>query len=254
MGISVFQADHDKVWAHSYHCTLEVTHLSGGVPNDPKIMKGWLQSRIGKDKQEVRDTQLMQLVEATAIERGVSVDEATEFVMPSVNGFKRDEGGLVFEGRCVKAAVKEYFNIALGGGHLHKAGKAPRMGATGKGVMAFVAEHVQIPESFIPLCNIDTGEQFVEPDFTDQRFVSTFRGQSISYCETLNEASMSFTVESDWPFTRDEWSTVWLIGEENGIGSMRSQGSGKFKVVRWDAINPAAAPKVVKNDPEVDAA
>ena len=46
---------------------------------------------------------------------------------------------------------------------------------------------------------------------------------------------MSFTVEADWDLDK-YWPTIWLIGEANGIGAMRSQGSGKFNVTQWERI------------------
>ena len=167
MSVSVFAADRDKVWSYRYACTLEIYHLSGGVPNDPKVIRGWLKSRLAIDKQGERDEQLAELVEQTARERGVSFDEAINEVQPNVNGFKRDKGGLVFEGRNVKAALKEYYNVSLAGGHFHtvKDGKkvAPRWGATGKGVTGFVAEHIQVPDVLIPITSLD-GKQYTEPD------------------------------------------------------------------------------------------
>jgi hypothetical protein len=246
MSISVFAADHDKVWSYRYACTLEMYHLSGGVPNDPKVITGWLRSRLALDKKGERDEQLAALVEQTAKERGVSFDEAIHDVQPNVNGFKRDAGGLVFEGRNVKAAIKEFTNIALAGGHFHtmKDGKkvAPRWGATGKGVTAFVAEHIQVPDVLIPICDLD-GKQFTEPDIpAEQRFVSTFRGQSISYTDAIDQSTMSFTVEADWDFD-SEWPIIWSIGESNGIGAMRSQGSGKFVVTEWRRLGEATEKK-----------
>ena len=232
MSVSVFASDHERVWKYRYRCKLEVIHQSGGVPNDPKIIRGWLKTRLfGK---EGRDSELAALVAKTAVERKIDMekdpDAAIDATELNVNGFKRDKDGLVFEGRCVKAAIKEYFSIALGSGQIPKGG----WGVTGKGVQGFVAEHIQIPEELIPLYRED-GSRYTEPDEIEQRFVSTWRGQGISYTEMLSVATMEFTVEADWDF-EDVWPIIWTIGEKNGIGAMRSQGSGKFVVVEWERI------------------
>ena len=182
MSGSVFAADRDKVWKYRYACTIEAHHMSGGVPNDPQIIKGWLKSRLlGKDG---RDMELASLVAKTALERGIDMeknaDEAIDKTDVNVNGFKRDKEGLVFEGRCVKAAIKEYFSIALAGNHfaVRDPGdgklKQPKWGATGKGLHSFIAEHVQVPEEFIPLYRGD-GSRYTEPDSIEQRFVSTWQ-------------------------------------------------------------------------------
>lgn len=241
MSISVFHNDRSKVWAYRYATTLEVIHQTGGIPNDPKVIQGWLKSRIAApgQKQAIRDEELGQLVEKTLAERGITMDQATgkdidaaiEEASINVNGFKRDAGGLVFEGRCVKSMLKEAFSVALAGGHLKPRG----WGQTNKGLISFMAEHVQVPEETIPLFKED-GTRYEKADRVEQRFVSTFRGQGISYTDTLDRAIMSFTVECDVDLGDDTWSTVWLTAEALGIGAMRSQGSGKFIVVAWNRL------------------
>lgn len=241
MSVSVFAADHSKIWQYRYRCTLEVSHHSGGVPNDPKIIQGWLKTRLfGK---EGRDSELAALVARTAVDRGIDLDADPDAAIAAtdlnVNGFKHSNGGLVFEGRCVKAAIKEYFSIALGGGHFgvkqaDGSVKQPKWGATGKGMSGFIAEHVQVPDDLIPLCRPD-GSRYTEPDSIEQRFVSTWRGQGISYTERLDTSVMTFTVEADWDLDK-YWPIIWTIGEQNGIGAMRSQGSGKFVVTEWERL------------------
>lgn len=233
MSKSVFAKAHDEVWAYRFQCTIEVVHMSGGVPNDPAIISGWLKSRLALDshKKEVRDEELAALVERTAQERGVSFDEAIGMSDINVNGFKRDKEGLYFEGRCLKAMIKEGFSVALAGGHIQPRG----WGTTNKGLLGFVAEHVQVPEDVVPQFRED-GTRYTKPDRIEQRFVSTWRGQGISYSETLDIAVMTFTVESDYDFGDATWEKMWVVVENIGVGAMRSQGSGRFVVTQWDPI------------------
>jgi hypothetical protein len=228
---SVFAAERAKVWAHRYACELEIYSMLGGVPSDPNVRRGWLMQRLSPEGQRdtAKDQRLIELIDQ-AIAEGKTADEAVDSL--SVNGFVRDtNGGLNFEGRCLKAQIREAYSIALGGGHI----KARGWGATNKGLNSFVAEHIHVPADLVPLLNPE-GEQFMAPDGIEQRFVSTFRGQSISYSERLDLALLRFEVWSDWEFTKD-WPTIWSLSEENGVGSMRSQGAGRFVVTRWDEIS-----------------
>lgn len=50
----------------------------------------------------------------------------------------------------------------------------------------------------------------------------------------MSDAKLSFTVATDVEFSEDQWALLWLTGQEQGIGASRSQGYGKYEVVRWD--------------------
>jgi hypothetical protein len=41
-------------------------------------------------------------------------------------------------------------------------------------------------------------------------------------------------VITDHDFTPKEWAAIWTAGEQNGLGASRSQGYGRYEVVRWD--------------------
>jgi hypothetical protein len=230
MSESVF--NRDKIWKYRFDAELDVTQLAGGIPNDPKVAKGWLKARLFGE--EGRDADLADMVAQTMEERGVSMEEALEQTPLRVNGFKRIDGALVIEGRIVKAMLKENFSIAAQGGHV-KSGQAWGAGTTKKGLLGFVAEHVQVPDRFIPLWHPDAERMLTPDDLGEprQRFTSTHRGQSIKYEEVV-DCRVKFTVISDWNFSDDDWEAVWCEAEENGLGSSRSQDSGKFHVTKWE--------------------
>ena len=106
----------------TYSVRLQVLDkMVGGVPSSPSVIKGWLKQRL-----ELGDQALQEVVDETLKERfpdrQPTADELAGAVMEagvevSVNGFKRmpETGELAYEGRCMKAAMKEWSNSAYPG-------------------------------------------------------------------------------------------------------------------------------------------
>ena len=226
--MSVFDKYEKDVYQYNWHVELLIANIHGGVPSNPNVAKGWLKTKF-KDK----DEQIIELVQATMIERGLDPDEDIDDTtldglldeavkMRQLSGFYRhpDTGELCIRGRHVKAMIKEAANIAYA---------KDRWGPTNKGTRSFFAEHVFVAEDWIPL-----GRS--APDGVDQRFVHTWRGDGIQYDEYVEDAKISFTVLTDYKFTAKEWGKLWVIAQHNGLGAARSQGYGTFSVERWDAV------------------
>ena len=76
----------------------------------------------------------------------------------------------------------------------------------------------------------------VEPTGVMQRFVHTYRGSGIQYEEYVEDAKISFTIETDHLFTDEQWAMIWLTGEQQGIGASRSQGFGRYEVTGWERL------------------
>lgn len=220
--MSVFEKYRNKSYPYRFAGSLHIGVIAGGTPTDPNVAEGWLKSKLGVDKDDL----IRQMVAETMVERGLTADEATEVVntMKNLNGFKRDENGLYIEGRQLKAAIKEATSIAVAADKLKKQG----WGKTNKGLLSYLAEHVFVVEERLHL-------GVTEASGINQRFVHTFRGTGIQYEEYVENAKVNFTVISDHNFSEEEWATIWLCGEQNGIGASRSQGFGRYEVVRWDA-------------------
>ena len=165
------------------------------------------------------------MVAETMVERGITADEAVPMVnaQKNLNGFKRDEHGLYIEGRQLKAALKEAASVAVAAGKLNSRG----WGKTNKGLLSYLAEHVFVVEDRLHL-------GVSEASGIAQRFVHTFRGTGIQYEEYIDDAKVDFTVMADHDFTDAEWATIWLCGEQQGIGASRSQGYGRYEVTRWE--------------------
>lgn len=214
--MSVFDDYRTKAYPHTYNGTLLVATICGGTPTDPKVAEGWLRTKMAD-----KDDLIRQMVAETMTERGVTAEEATEAVMVDkhLNGFKRDSEGLYIEGRQLKAAIKEAANIRW---------PKDRWGPSNKGTRSFFAEHVFVLEDRLHL-------GVAEPTGISQRFVHTWRGNGIQYEEYVEAAKINFTLVTDHKFTAEQWAMLWLTGEQNGIGATRSQGYGRYEVVRWES-------------------
>jgi hypothetical protein len=219
--MSVFASYRKAAYPHRFSGELLVGCLAGGTPTDPHVAEGWLKTKLGVD----RDDLIREMVAEVMVERGVTADEATKIVDVNkhLNGFRRDEHGLYIEGRQLKAALKEAASVAVAAGKLNGRG----WGKTNKGLLSYLAEHVFVVEERLHL-------GVAEPTGINQRFVHTFRGSGIQYEEYVEDAKVAFTVVADHDFSEKEWATIWLTGENQGLGASRSQGYGRYQVTRWE--------------------
>lgn len=222
MTINAVFADYRNVsYPYTFHGRIHVPMLVGGVPDNPDVIKGWLESKI-KDNPE----RIQQLIATTMVEKNITADEAVEEVKRkrSVNGFKKDpEKGLYIEGRQLKAALKEAVSVAAAAEKINMTG----WGATRKWLTKFLPEHVFVVEERLYL-----GTH--EPTDILQQFVHARNQSSIQYQEYVTDAEFDFTVVTDWDFSDRDWAMIWTTGERNGLGASRSQGYGTYSVTKWD--------------------
>lgn len=226
----MFEQYRNRVWPLEYHGRIRVHRICGGIPNDPNIAKGWLEKKLGVTD----DEQLQRLVLETMMEReGMTRDDAVKEVLnkTSVNGFKGDENGLFMEGRQLKACLKEGISVAVAAGKV----KATGWGTTKKWITNYFPEHVFVVQDTLYMYDED-GKHITERPKPTQRFVSTFRGNAISYDEVLPVVEIEFDVISDHPFKEEEWATLWVTAEQQGLGANRSQGYGRFEVIEWTQL------------------
>ena len=165
------------------------------------------------------------------LELGISAEEAAAIVdsKEHLNCFKRlPDGELYYEGRCLKACIKEGGCIASAAGKLVPPGKG--WGKTNKGIKSYLAEHVFVVEEVLPL-------GLHEAAGISQRFISTYHGTGIQYEEYIENASFDFTVKTDQKLTDKQWAMIWLTAQEEGIGAARSQGNGRFALTRWEHLD-----------------
>jgi len=228
----------------SYYVHLRVIDkIVGGIPSSPSVIKGWLKTRM-----ELGDRDLQEMVDKTLAERfpdrQPSPDELADALMstdaaPSVNGFKRipGTGELAYEGRCMKAAIKEWANSAYPG--TEWPGKTDVAKGFRKGLMSTLAERVFVDEVFI-------GLGVTEPTGVEERIkhVMTPQGprSSINRVEYVQGAELHFTllVRDDF-LPMQAWSRIWQSGEQIGIGSDRGRSDGRFELLKWERGGAANA-------------
>lgn len=240
---SVFADIRDRSFPYRYHGTIEVGTLVGGVPSDPNVARGWLETKM---KATTTEEQIQRMVSETMIERKMTAAEALDEVnkKKNLNGFKRGvamdnelgltaepgmDGVLYYEARQLKAALKEAVSVAVGADKIKQQG----WGTTRKWISGFFPEHVFILEEKLYLRDTN-GTYFTEPTDILQQFVHTRFGSSIQYQEFVTNARFDFTVVADYLFTDKDWGAIWTTGEFNGLGASRSQGYGTYRVIRWD--------------------
>ena len=219
---SVFADWRSKSYPFTFHGEIVVDTLVGGVPRNPNVIKGWIESKL-KDSQQQR---IRDLVAETVATTGVTSEQAVEEISQTkhLNGFKVDpEHGLFYEGRQLKAGLKEAVSIAVSAGKL----EMTKWGSTRKWLTNYFPEHVFVVEERLYL-------GVSEPTGVLQQFVHTHNGSSIQYQEYVTDAKLTFTIVTDHDFTDQDWAMIWTTGEMNGLGASRSQGYGTYQVTKWE--------------------
>ncbi len=217
--------------------------LMPGLPMRADTMEAFIRAKTGLTKGDAE----VQAMAIAALERlGMEIKPGTpweDIVEMSkrvagdnmVNGFMRGPEGVYAETRCIKAMLKEVANILF---------PKEKWGPTGKGPRNAVAEWV-FPvddELLIRRANAD-GEYVpvVEPDakhlFIGHVSGATGRRSTLTYYEFVEDAYLVFDllVLKD-RIKRDQWQKMFRFAQENGFGSLRSQGFGRCKVLSFEAV------------------
>lgn len=268
---SVFAALKKKAYRFRYAVQLEVGHLVGGTPTNRKVAEGWIRTKMGETSEEQIQAAVEETMKARGItapkeaaqliaeERNLSgfkrdfttvlAKQAQDRAVQGVKTLNRDNeheyreftreeaesrfGELYFEGRQLKAMIKEAASIALSAGTENGGLSQKReWGATKKGISAFLVEHMFIPDEKVLL-------GVVEPSRVAQSFVHTWRGAGIKMEEIIDDAVLDFEIHCDFDFESVDpnfWGAVFVRGEMNGLGSSRSQGFGTFSTTRFDRL------------------
>ena len=210
--------------------------------------------------------------ELEAIEPRPDADElvaATARKMEGGNGFKavryvRDPDGywvytarpqpdaevaLAYEGRCLKAAVKEAVNVGYPGTDFPSkkligapdpaTGKITPAKGFRKGLMSTMAERVFVDDLYIPM--IVDGQLVVEPTGTEQRIkhVMTPQGprSAINVVDFVERPTLSAVIRVQDDFLSPaEWLRIMEIAENIGIGADRARSDGKFDLVEFEEL------------------
>jgi hypothetical protein len=232
--LTVFDRSADDEFAR-YRVELQVLDkIIGGVPKDPDTIRKWVESRIAQGADLALQQTVQETVEAMTAESGETpgfgevLDEVSRQIEGG-NGFKFVDGNLVYEGRCMKSALKEACNVAYPG--TDWPGKPAGIR---KGLMRYLAERV-----FIEDLHISLGVS--APSGTEQRIkhIMTPQGprSAINVVDYVTKPKLTFTVAVLDDFLPVKaWARMWQCAEEIGIGADRARSDGKFELLAWDRL------------------
>lgn len=272
--MGVFDSYIPMAWPHRFEGRIRILNeIHGGIPSDIVTIENWLKTRVdagnsqlyaeemAKAVQEIweeRGKQGAPLVPPTEAEAEKVTGEAIKKVAKSVgaSGFKRglpkdgdNNGRLFYEGRCLKAAIKEGISVAYAAGKVLNTEKKDKAnpkgknswGKTNKQIGAFSAEHIQVAEDKLWLFHEDEDGNMVptmDPTGINTHPVHLYNGNALSQEEYVIGAEFDFSVITDWEFNDEFWAMIWLTAQLQGLGSSRSMGYGRYEVIQWDATEP----------------
>ena len=213
--------------------------------------------------------QLEEAASKVAASRGANgFKRPYSWIVTNPDGTERTVGYLAIETRHLKAGIKEWVNILFAGTRWGRTQKAPK-GFTAERVfinadldpmVIGMEAHLQltIPDPQDPTKRVprypdflfltkynesgDGGPMFnlvTEPDDVET-FIGHVSGpQGPRSNLTRVEVVRGATIHIDMMVLRDEiehhhWPIIWLTGQEEGLGAMRSQGYGRYDLVRFE--------------------
>ncbi len=212
----------------------------GGYPKNRELIRSWIKSRTGHDDEQTDK----QVAEAEAALEGQLLEESTW------TGFPRDEVGVYLDSRAVKAMLRECFSVA-------------RIFVQKPGTKQ-IFQHALVVDGLQNQDRIylerEDGTHLGEPDGNIERPIhpDTAQGKRSAlkradYAERV-EVEFLLRVLKTHPqegrhIGRDELELALVIGQEDGLGADRSQGFGRFDVIKFDRLDSdedAPEPKETK--------
>ena len=200
------------------------TPFASSTPKNPKDIGAMLIARAPsepelKKREEAgeRITPIPELAEQVTEEV-----EAGEEVERGYATFKRDENGLYYEARCVRAHIKDCANQLQG-----------FLGI--KALKSKVANRVYVEPAKIYLDK-------KEPDGSETRIVHamTMKGprSSLKTIDYVNKSVLKFTLKilDDGVIGLSILESIFKYGSEHGMGQERSQDWGKYELVKLEEV------------------
>jgi hypothetical protein len=192
------------------------TPFASSTPKNPKDIEAMLEARMPSKPPEDA-MPIPELAEQIAGEV-----EAAEEVERGYATFKRDDNGLYYEARCVRAHIKDCANQLQG-----------ILGI--KALKAKVANKVYVEPAKIYL-----GKS--EPDGSEVRIIHamTMKGprSSLKTIDYVVDAKLNFTLRvlEDGVIDQDILEAIFEYGGTHGMGQERSQDWGKYELVKLEEV------------------
>ena len=201
-----------SMW-HTYQVVLQAEgEFAAAIPRTRDEIVAMLTHRM-PGKKPANAIPLDDLVEQVVDE--VGGDAGTEAFVPGWSTFKRDEGGLYYEGRCVRGHLKDC---------------ALQVAQDFPGVRNFRSKFVNA--IYVSTTKLYLGRD--EPDGCEQRFIQVMTRQgprsTIKYVDYVVDPTLTFTLKmkAKSEITLDHLRAVFAYGEVHGMGQERSQGWGRY--------------------------
>jgi hypothetical protein len=236
--VGIFDAMEAKLWIH-YEVECQFTALvMAGTPARADVIAGFIRAKMGVDS----DTELAALVRKTLGEIGVDtpdaatlddVIKASEAIASERHGnvFKRDATGLYLETRQVKSGLKEATNVLFAG---------EKWGKTKKGPKNALSEWI-----FLDGQKVYLGRDRADGQWTQHGVVSGPGGSrsTLTQYEYADRPRVKFILKSlidpatgKERITGDQWKMLLGYLQYSGLGALRSQSHGQFKVMAFSKI------------------
>lgn len=233
----------------SYEVELHfTTPFASSTPKNPKDIEAMLEARMP----------------STRPEGAVALDELAEEVKEEVEAsqevergyatFKRDENGLYYEGRCVRAHIKDCANQLQGllGIKALKSKVANRVYVEPAKIRLLRSgEIIKEPDGSVthevqpvgmPWLHHVPLEQIKEPDGSETRIIHamTMKGprSSLKTIDYVNNPVLKFNLKvlDDGVIDQATLESIFEYGAEHGMGQERSQDWGKYELVRLTEV------------------
>jgi hypothetical protein len=235
----IFDGLESKLWIH-YEVECQFTSLvMAGTPARADVIAGFIRAKMGVDS----DTELAAMVKKTLGEIGVEtpdaatledVIKASESIASERHGnvFKRDQHGLYLETRQVKSGLKEATNVLYAG---------ERWGKTKKGPKNAISEWI-----FLHGQRIYLGRERADGQWTQHGVVSGPSGSrsTLTQYEYVDKPRITFILKSlvdpandHERISPDQWAMLLGYLQYSGLGALRSQSHGQFKVVGFTRVD-----------------
>jgi len=239
--VSVFFGGDDPFTV--YDATIHITdRIIGGIPRDPKLVEAWIRLKAGVTSEEEIQHRLKTYI--GGLEHPPSFDSALidmsneTAAETKTQGFHRNEyGQVVIEGRQLKSMLKESANICWPSGttkfgqYQSKTQKSAGKLVGGKSAKGFFAERVFVSPDRIVIADDITDVMVSVGHIKDWKEQTR---STLGKYEYVEGCSFSFQVNVlDDCVSWAEWERLWRHAEQNGVGTMRSQGHGRFTLTEF---------------------
>ena len=232
--------------------------ISAGRPSSTDVIQAWIRSKAGVTD----EIEIVNMMKRTYIDThpDMTSDEIYKIHDMPFEEFKKlseqvaadmnlqvflrvgVDDALCIESRQVKSMLREAMSIQFS--RMGPTAAKKGWGPSRKGAESFFRERVFVDPTFIPLTD-ENGNKLTVPTEVIQWIghPKGIHGENLStlqLVEVCHRAKLSFDVRVAKNAVEDlsekNWAYLWHAAQENGLGAKRSQGFGRFDLVKWSRV------------------